>query len=168
MTNPRLYGIMVVETETQLPRMVHSMPNEETKFRQFLGDEGLRLTPERRLILKEVFRHHDHFEAEDIVAGLRGRGWRVSRASVYRALPLLVGSGLLREVHSNEKHSHYEHTYGHDHHDHLICSECGDTIEFSDPAIERLQERICSMSGFSPTGHKLEIVGVCAKCGCQT
>lgn len=140
------------------------LTGEEIRFREFLRDKGLQFTAERRLILEEVFRRHEHFEAEDIIEGLHSRGRRVSRASVYRALPLLVGSGLLRQVYSDEKHGHYEHTYGHDHHDHLICSRCGRTMEFSEPAIEQLQEAICSEFGFLPASHELEIVGTCASC----
>jgi len=140
------------------------MTDEEAKFREFLNEEGLKVTRERRLILEEVFRNHRHFEAEDVVIGLRERGCRISRASVYRTLPLLVQSGLLREVHSDEKHSHYEHVLGHEHHDHLICTRCGQTIEFSHSGIERLQDLICAQHGFSATSHKLEIKGLCGQC----
>ncbi len=139
-------------------------PAEASTFRESLTAMGLKFTRERRLILDEVFRNHGHFEADDIVFGLRHRGHRVSRASVYRALPLLVRSGLLREVHSSEKHSHYEHVFGHGHHDHLICTECGRTIEFYSPAIERLQAEICNEHGFLAAGHSLEITGVCDAC----
>lgn len=138
--------------------------DEDRVFREYLGGEGLRLTSERITILREVFSRHDHFEAEDIVMGLRGRGTRVSRASVYRTLPLLVECGLLRCVHLGEKHGHYEHTYGHEHHDHMICSRCGRTIEFKDDEIERLQDRVCAAHAFAPDGHRLEISGVCAEC----
>lgn len=137
---------------------------EEEKFKHYLEEEGLKFTPERELILQEVFSIHDHFEADDLIIGLRSKGRRVSRASVYRTLPLLVKSGLLRDVYSAEKHSHYEHTFGHGHHDHLICSECGRLIEFHDDKLEALQERVCSKFDFSPATHKLEIVGVCSDC----
>lgn len=137
---------------------------EEKKFGMFLENEGLKFTPERRLVLHEVFKNHDHFEAEDIVISARNSGSRVSRASVYRTLPLLVESGLLREVTSLEKHSHYEHVLGHDHHDHLICTNCGKTIEFSEHRIEDLQDRICRELGFTPKSHKLEIFGLCEEC----
>lgn len=138
--------------------------DEELTFREYLADAGLRFTSERRMILQEVFRRHEHFEAEDIVLGLRQLGQRVSRASVYRTLPLLVESGLLRPVHSDEKHGHYEHVFGHDHHDHLICTRCGATIEFRDDGIERLQVRVCAQHGFRPAHHRLEIIGICAAC----
>lgn len=137
---------------------------EQRRFKVFLQGVGLKFTRERRLVLEEVFRNHGHFEADDIVMGLRGQGRRVSRASVYRTLPMLVRSGLLRDVHSSEKHSHYEHVFGHHHHDHLICTGCGRAIEFTSPVIEKLQIEICSQHGFQAAGHKLEITGLCDAC----
>lgn len=138
--------------------------DEKSKFSDYLQRRELKFTPERQLILEEVSKTHRHFEAEDIVIGLRSRGKRVSRASIYRTLPLLVESGLLREVHSAEKHSHYEHVFGHDHHDHLICTQCGRTIEFCESRIEEMQDSICRVYGFQPARHKLEIIGVCDEC----
>lgn len=140
------------------------MKKAETRFREYLAEEGLRFTTERRMILREVSRRHDHFEAEDICLGLRRSGVRVSRASVYRTVPLLVQSGLLRAVHSDEKHSHYERVFGHEHHDHLICTQCGKTVEFRDDGIEETQDRVCAELGFTPTHHRLEITGICAEC----
>lgn len=137
---------------------------EEARFGEYLASKNLKFTQERRRILREVFRIHRHFEAEDIVMGLNSQGIRVSRASVYRTLPVLVDSGLLREVHSSEKHSHYEHVFGHEHHDHLICTRCGAEIEFSDQMIEEMQERVCREHGFVPSSHKLEITGTCRRC----
>lgn len=138
--------------------------DEELRFREYLAEQGLKFTAERRMILEEVFRRHDHFEAEDIVLGLRGSGLRVSRASVYRALPLLVESGLLRPVYSEEKHGHFEHVFGHEHHDHMICTRCHRAVEFKDDGIEETQDRVCAEHGFTPTHHRLEIVGVCLEC----
>lgn len=137
---------------------------EQRTFREFLRDHGLRFTEERRLILDEVFAKHEHFEAEGIVAALKRKGLHVSRASVYRTLPLLVESGMLREVYSSEKHSHYEHVFGHEHHDHLVCTKCGRTTDFLEPGIEELQESICRTYSFQPTSHELEIIGVCSSC----
>ncbi len=144
--------------------MTMTARDEELTFREYLTEQGLRFTSERRMILAEVFRRHEHFEAEDIILGLREHGFRVSRASIYRTLPLLVESGLLRSVHSDEKHSHYEHVFGHEHHDHLICTRCGKTVEFKDDGIEQTQNRVCADHGFTPVHHCLEIVGICADC----
>jgi Fur family ferric uptake transcriptional regulator len=137
---------------------------EERKFREYLEVEGLKFTPERRIVLKKVFSIHNHFEAEDIVLSLRVDGERISRASVYRTLNLLLMSGLLSPVHSAEKHGHFEHTFGHEHHDHFICSECKEVLEFADENLEAALLLACRKHGFNVASHKLEVYGLCAEC----
>lgn len=137
---------------------------EQKRFREYLTENNLKLTSERRLVLDQVFAIHGHFEAEDVVMGLRDQSLRVSRASVYRTLPLLVDSSMLRVVYSADKHSHFEHVFGHEHHDHMVCVKCGQTIEFCDPRIEALQSAICEKTGFRSSTHKLEITGTCSSC----
>ena len=141
--------------------------NEHEIFRKFLKSEGLRFTPERAIILEEAFSIHEHFEAEDLVFSIRRHGHRVSKATVYRTLALLVQCGLLREVIFGERHSHYEHVFGHKHHDHLICLKCGKIIEFSEETIERLQKSVCAQYRFEPVRHRLEITGTCEDCARQ-
>ena len=136
----------------------------EQEFRQFLANRGLSFTRERKAILDRVFASHEHFEAKDLLAAVRASGERVSKATLYRALALLVASGLLAEVSFGERHSHYEHVLGHEHHDHLVCMRCGRVIEFTSLAIERLQGRICREQRFTPIGHRMRIFGYCAKC----
>jgi Fur family ferric uptake transcriptional regulator len=138
--------------------------NEHEIFLRFLKSEGLRFTSEREIILNEAFSIHEHFEAEDLVFSIRRHGHRVSKATVYRTLALLVQSGLLREVIFGERHSHYEHVFGHKHHDHLICLKCGKIIEFSDQTIERLQKSVCGRYRFEPVRHRMEIMGTCEDC----
>ena len=136
---------------------------EET-LRKYLSRRGLRLTSERRHILKEVFSSHRHFETEDVMERLRARGLRVSRATVYRTLAVLVKGGLLREVSFGERHTHYEHRLGHPHHDHLYCLKCGKVIEFRSVGIESLQEQICKKMEFEALAHLLQISGYCKAC----
>ncbi|HUW35513.1 MAG TPA: Fur family transcriptional regulator [Planctomycetota bacterium] len=140
------------------------MHQHEDAFREFLAKRGLKLTPERRLILEEVFRQHDHFEAEELLFRMRQRKVRVSKATLYRTLPLLVKAGLLREEVFGERHLHYEHVHGRKHHDHLLCLSCGKIEEFLDETMEQLQDRVCARHGFDPTGHRLEIHGYCKEC----
>jgi len=75
-----------------------------------------------------------------------------------------VASGLLNEVSLGEKHTHYERTMGHEHHDHLVCNRCGRIIEFTSPGIERLQRHVCRQHSFTATGHRMRIFGYCADC----
>ncbi|MFQ6039380.1 MAG: Fur family transcriptional regulator [Candidatus Poribacteria bacterium] len=124
----------------------------------------MKFTKERQLILQAAFATHRHFEVDDLLFQLRNSNQRVSKATIYRTLPMLVQSGLLREVHDDDKHAHYEHTYGHAHHDHLICLNCGKIIEFGNPIIESLQDEVCKQHEFIPVRHRYEILGYCKEC----
>ena len=102
------------------------------KFEEFLATRGLRLTPERAAIVDEVYSSHRHFDGDELTARLVNRKGdvRVSRATVYRALRLMVEAGLLRRVARPNGREVYEHDYGYPQHDHFICRECGQLIEF--------------------------------------
>ncbi|MEK6690287.1 MAG: transcriptional repressor [Nitrospirota bacterium] len=135
-----------------------------TIFKEFLQKKGLKLTREREAILKEIFSFHGHFDPEELHIRLRKKGSSISKASIYRTVPLLIESGLLEEVIKVDKHAHYEHTYGHNHHDHMICITCGRVVEFHSQELEELQKRLCKDYGFRGISHTLEIRGYCRKC----
>ena len=109
------------------------------KFEEFLATRSLRLTPERAAIVDEVFSSHRHFDGDELTARLIDRKGdvRVSRATVYRALRLMVEAGLLRRVARPNGREVYEHDYGYPQHDHFICRECGQLIEFQNAVISR-------------------------------
>ena len=135
-------------------------------FREFLLTKNLRLTRERQILIEEVFAEHSHFDAEDLIKRLARRedGRRVSRATIYRTLALLEEAGLIRKVARQDERDVYEHNYGYPQHDHLICRQCGTLIEFSEPQITELLERIAAERGFRMKGHRLEVDGMCDAC----
>ena len=137
---------------------------ENKIFQNFLGQRGLKLTKERIAVLKEVFSSHIHFEPENLYLRIKDSGSKASRASVYRTLNLLVESGLVEKVTRTEKSNVYEHTFGHTHHDHMICDGCGSIIEFYSEKLENLQKEICLGNGFDGRSHTLEIHGYCVEC----
>lgn len=137
---------------------------ENKIFRNYLCEKGLKLTKERIAVLREVFSFHGHFGPEDLYFRIREAGIKASRASVYRTLNLLIGSGLVEKVSRSGKGNIYEHTYGHEHHDHMICDACGQIIEFYSEKLEKLQDDICMKNNFSGASHTLEIRGRCNKC----
>ncbi len=137
--------------------------NEEI-FRDYLRQKGLKFTPERQLVLKYVFEIHQHFEAEDLLLKIRQKGDRVSKGTIYRTLPLLVECNLIRPVEFVDHHLHYEHVYGHKHHEHLICLKCGKVIEFYDEMLEDEIKKVCTNNKFMLNGHKIEATGYCEKC----
>ncbi len=134
------------------------------KFRVYIKALGLRKTPERETIIEEVFSIHDHFDVDELFLRLRNKRKRVSKASLYRTLPLLIESGLVKEVYFEDGHLHYEHVYGHRDHSHLRCNRCGRIIEFEDDEIETLQKRIGKKYNFAVTAHRFELIGYCPEC----
>ena len=143
---------------------MHQVQKEVDRFGTFLQTQGLKLTAERTALVREIFASHYHFEADELLFKMKDKGLKISRATVYRTLELLVKSGLVRRVHLGENHYHYEHVRGDSHHDHLICTTCGGVIEFHDEELERRQREICHRKKFKPTFHNLQILGICDSC----
>ncbi len=140
------------------------MLSKEDVFKEYLTSRRLKFTAERQAILDRVFENHKHFEADELLVDLRLNDMKISKATIYRTLALLVKSGLLREVIFGERHAHYEHVYGHEHHDHLVCNNCGKIIEFTEHRIEKLQDEVCRKNKFKVDSHRLQIQGLCEDC----
>jgi Fur family ferric uptake transcriptional regulator len=134
------------------------------KFREYIKEKGLRNTPERETIIDEIFSIHDHFDVDELFLRLRNKKKRVSKASLYRTIPLLIDSGLIKEVYFENGHLHYEHIYGHKHHCHLRCVRCGKIVEFADDEIGTIQSRIGKKYDFTVTTHRFELLGYCSLC----
>jgi Fur family ferric uptake transcriptional regulator len=138
--------------------------NELERFRKFLKSKGLKITPERETVFDEVLSSGDHFEAEDLLFRLKNKDQRISKATIYRTLPLLIEGGWLRKVIFDERHMHYERDSGVRQHEHLVCANCGEIIEFSDKKIQGQLDAICQKYRFEPRSHRLEVMGFCKKC----
>ena len=137
----------------------------ERRFEEFLQSRGKRTTQQRRIIVDEVFRRHEHFDAEDLIGHLgRAAGSRhVSRPTVYRTLGELVEAGLLRDIQLGGR-AVYEHDYGYPQHDHLHCQKCNKLIEFRSDELAQIREAVAWQHGFRVTGHRLIINGICREC----
>lgn len=162
---------MSVESSTE-ESLVNELSSVEVavqpidKFREFLATRGMRLTLERQVIVDDVFSQHEHFDTDQIVERLTpaNTGRRVSRASVYRTLSLLEEAGLIRKVARNNDRDVYEHDYGYPQHDHLICDQCGNLIEFYNEQISEILDTIANERGFRMNAHRLEVYGRCQEC----
>lgn len=125
---------------------------------------GLRRTAQRDLILDIFLSTEDHLTSEALYGLVRKRDETVGLTTVYRTLKLLTDAGLAREVRFGDNKTYYEHHYNHEHHDHMICTECGKVIEFFSPEIESLQDEMAGKFGFKPTHHSLRMWGLCSDC----
>jgi len=132
------------------------------RFLDFLAHKNLRMTGPRRAIIEAVFSTDKHFTAEELLAWAQRRDKSVSRATVYRTLPLLTASGLVREMDFGGDHQCYDPNYAeHPRHSHIICQDCGKIIEFESEKIDKLENHISRKLGFSVSAHRLQITAAC-------
>ncbi|MFC1493835.1 Fur family transcriptional regulator [Thermodesulfobacteriota bacterium] len=140
------------------------MGDEIDLFRAFISRKGLRNTPEREEIIAEIFSRHDHFDIDELFSRLREKGSKISKASIYRNIPLIMECGLIREVWLEDGHMHYEHIYGHGHHCHMRCIGCGKTIEFYEERLKEIENKIGIENDFQIIDHRFDITGYCPNC----
>jgi Fur family transcriptional regulator, ferric uptake regulator len=136
------------------------------RFAEYLKARGKRVTRQRLLILQQVFSHHDHFDADELMGHLEEALARrqLSRPTVYRTLGELVDAGLLKKM-SLGGRGVFEHDYGYPRHDHLYCQVCNALIEFHSEALDRLRDRVAAEHNFQVLGgHRMFITGICAAC----
>ena len=137
---------------------------EKEIFFDHLKKAGFKKTSQRELILEVFLRTEGHLSAEDLYQLVKAQDPAVGFTTVYRTLKLFHECGLAREERLGDGRARYEHNYNHQHHDHLICTECNTLIEFYSEVIERKQDEIAARYQFHPTHHSLRIFGVCADC----
>ncbi len=133
-------------------------------FSDYLAKKGLKSTRQREIILDEFLRSPSHLSTEELYLRLRKKHPNIGYATVYRTLKLFAECGIAEERHFGDGQTRYESSTSEEHHDHLICTECGAILEFEDPQIEELQKRVAKEHGFRITNHRLELYGLCAKC----
>lgn len=132
------------------------------RFRDFLAQRNLRLTAQRRAILESAFDTEQHFTADQLLEWSRHRDKSVSLATVYRTLPLLTESGLVREMDFGKDRKVYDPNYAErPSHNHIICQDCQKIVEFESRQLESLENRISRQLGFSVRSHRLQITANC-------
>jgi Fur family transcriptional regulator, ferric uptake regulator len=132
------------------------------RFLDFLARKSLRLTGQRRAIIEAVFSTEQHFTADQLLAWSRQRDETISRATVYRTLPLLTESGLVRELDFGTDHVIYDPNYAeHPRHNHIVCLDCGKIVEFESDKLGELEQEIRDRFGFSVKSHRLRIMATC-------
>jgi len=140
------------------------LTEEQEVFLKHIQRKGLKRTSQRDLILDVFLRTEEHLSNEDLYQLVKKEDPTVGQTTVYRTLKLLTEAGLAREVRFGDGRAHYEHNYKHQHHDHMICSECGKIIEFFSAELEAIQDEMAAKHDFEITQHLLRMIGVCSEC----
>jgi Fur family ferric uptake transcriptional regulator len=144
--------------------MIRAEKKEEGIFADYVRRKNLKHSVQRDQILRIFLKSEKHLTADELYQAVKKNSPGIGFATIYRTLKLLCESGLCRELKCEDGLTRYEHLYGHEHHDHLICLKCGKFIEVANPEIERIQEELARKEGFTVMRHRLELYGICRKC----
>ncbi|RJQ43291.1 MAG: transcriptional repressor [Nitrospiraceae bacterium] len=139
--------------------------DRKEKLKAFLKQRGFKSTRQRDIIADEFLKSGEHITAEEMYKKVSRKHRDIGFTTVYRTLKLLAKSGLATERVFADNLTRYEPLSAEDHHDHLICINCGSITEFEDLKLERLQEKIAGEFGFRIVTHKMEFYGYCNVCG---
>jgi len=133
-------------------------------FHAHLKRVGLKQTGQRDVILRTFLGTRDHLSTDELYRLVKAKDGRVGFTTVYRTLKLLAECGLASEVAFHDGVARYEHQYQRRSHHHMVCTDCGNSVEFFARDIERIERQVGRKHKYVPTSHTFQIYGICENC----
>ena len=141
-----------------------SKDEEIDVLEEYISENNLKITKQRRIVLKVFLESKDHLSVEELYNKVLKTEPKIGLATVYRTLALLTKSGLALEMDFGDGQKRYESSYRSVHLDHMVCTKCGKILEFNHPLIEKYQDEVAEQNNFKITSHKLDLFGLCQDC----
>ena len=140
------------------------MSNLHAEFETFLEEQNQRYTTQKKEIVSAILSKKDHFEIDEFISEVHLSGKRLARATVYRTVKQLLDANLIQKINAGNGRVYYEYNEELEHHDHMICNQCGKILEIKNKTIDKAINNECKKLSFTAEYRSLHIYGTCSDC----